>query len=59
MGSLKVPFDQLGDLPTTSNKALAEKMVVESTVPCVSHLQSDQDSIFQMLDEDLKMPTTP
>ena len=59
MGSLRVPFEELGDLPAASNKAVAEKLVVKSTVPCVSHLQSNQDAIFQMLDEDLKMPTTP
>ncbi|WP_417803524.1 glycosyltransferase family 9 protein [Thalassospira lucentensis] len=54
MGSLKVPFEKLGTLPATSNKAVAEKLVVESTVPCVAHLRKDQDAIFQILAEDLK-----
>ena len=56
MGSLEVPFEQLGTLPTQSNKALAEKLVVESTIPCVAHLLTDQNAILQMLAEDLQIP---
>lgn len=59
MGSLQVPAKQLGGLPANRDKTLAEKLVVESTVPCVDHLMTDQNAIFKMLVEDLQIPEKP
>lgn len=55
MGSLELPIDALGDVPTQSNKAIAERLTIDAPVPCVAELLRDQKDILDVLRDDLKI----
>ncbi|MCC9621181.1 lipopolysaccharide heptosyltransferase family protein [Thalassospira sp. MA62] len=53
MGSLGVRRESLGELPTQSDRGLAQKLTVDSPVPCVSHLFENQRDILDLIASDL------